>query len=575
MENKVQNILYNKYLILLFSSLVVAGFAIAGWIHFEEFTDITIAAFLSGHFSLEPEGIFNNYNMLLGWAPLLERLQGTLPGQSVYGVFILVLMALLLWHYACLGIQGYPSGAGKFYCIAYGAVLFLLIFPVILFPQITVLAILLQGSSLLHFVNGQKNENLSLSPLYLLPVFTASVLLRAEAAFLVLVFLAPLLYLLLANQQRERRSFLRALLVVLTLLVALTLLGSTGWTADDARYAAFRPYKVAAWDQGIEVSSLHPANPEDEAIARAFQQLFLADADRITPSRLEQIGFPKLDKDMGLMWRTLFHVGPRLENALLSTLISMQVMGFGGPALLLLLIFLLYCSRILPDNQFHHFLAVQVWFGLLFFGLAYLLKMEARFLAPMLLLNILGCWLWWIARKGMDAGIGRMGVGLVAAAFLFLVLHNGRRLENIFAQQRAQAKIPEFLQEGQLAKNEIQLFNYQSVALLFPGPLESRDRPEYAAIGALDFGYLRCYDSHMKHLVQLTGEQTFALQIQSFVDRGAIWVSTAERMAVLETYMQDVYHRSYRSVAISPDSLVMSVNYTPLCFRRYRLEAFR
>jgi hypothetical protein len=559
-----------SFLLVLLLCLILAAL---GCVRFVEYTDVTFAAFLHGMLTGQPEGIFNNYNMLFGWAPVMERIQIAVPNIPIYGLFVVLISALWVWQVFLFVRYFFVLHSIS---VLWYLPLFMLALLLIIFFQITQVSILFQGSVWMLMLLKLKDGRSDLIPgwpfLTLSSVLASS--LRFEAAFLVFVFFAP--FAAMVMREHCRWSWVRTVMVlggITLLLIAATLEGSRARNADDQRYAVLRGYKVAAWDQGEDL--LRYAKSERDSVKLgAFGELFMADYTQLNPDSLAKLGVPRMDKELGLMLKSITDIRRRASTAAWTLMQSIRMMGYSGPLIAVLWLWLMHPLLWTSGQAMRKLLFSQLYLFFSILIISYVLKMEARFLLPIMWLNLLVVFgfgsTWQVVREVHYRRAKRLFLPIAAVLASLLIWSKVEQLRHLIQSEQQTAA---WLLDQDMNRFEHVVFDYQSIGLLFNDAFDHPVVPVSQTNLAMDFGYLCFYQSHRDRWLQASGTNTFPEQIAAMADPGVLWLTSENRLSLWTAYLQRLYGLDLSVLDASPVPARTWFQSTPLDIQGFRLAA--
>lgn len=526
-------------------------FSLTGNVRLEEFTDVTFSAFLSGRFTGTPEGIFHNYHMLSGWSFVLEALQVRFPGVAVYDVYVLLLcFGVFALMSAWLRLSAYSKAAGRGKQAPSAKPLrldwmLLWALPFVLLPQSTSLAMLGQGLWLmqtalrLHPLERQDHPSSSgLHQGVWYGLGASLFLLRAESALLLVLLLGPMLFAVSANPDATWMQRFRPWWRTLLMLVLCLLFSDAAFDQDDRRYDRMRGFKVSVWDHGLDRSAGALDSSCDSAVYAAFRLGFLGDPAAFSPQAMEAMQVPNSDAYLVHAVKAERWL-QRAQHGLFSVWHSIRSLGFAGPGLLVLHVLALW--SLTSKSLRRLVLWRQAWLGLLLLLVAIGIKMEARVLGPLLLLNALML-LHLVVGHGTTPKIKTLQ-RLLWVSLAFAVLHpavhayRARVLADSPEAIEAFLGLP-FKTDGPNTKS---VFNYESAVLLFNTVNGRMTAEAQNQLLALDFGYLSLYGSHARYMEQQLGERSFVGQIEALAQSNAWLASSPERIDLLMAYIHGCY----------------------------------
>jgi len=426
--------------------------------------------------------------------------------------------------------------------------------------QFTKLVILLSGFSIMLLLERFRKEKLRFKnlPYFLINImlFSFALLSRNQATYHVLLLL--IVYAFLSGISYSRIAVVFSPLILLVILVACYFQFSNNeWVKQSNKV---EPYIFTMLDAGYAHPLSEQKTHSDSVKYLGFQQWFFADRQVYTAEYLSTITYESIFTPEHLFhinWKEkLMDEAKKIDYAL-----KRNVWLF----LLNVCLFLILFKRIFNDegSVFLRFAIYQLFFWSMIFGVAVLIKMEDRFLSPMLLV--------WTASNFMFVTINTkkqqkdLTVKKMFLYFVILSIVPAWKNYNTFKIVSRYEK-KELNYVSQVWKETDSLFSgkiivpdqYAAVQFSLTCPFRNPHFTKNNKILGYDMGYNTLYPPFVKELEQIIGSSQFDdfYKYLYHNKEKVVFMADEERLKWTKDYLRTIYNLRYDFRIIEPEATI-------------------
>lgn len=548
--------------------LHIAAYLIWG-LYYNEYTDKFFTAYVDGSFDNGiTKPIFYNYGFFTAISQVMAWGYCILPQFNWYGIIGQVFLIFTTGGFLFLLRSLFQSFSAQRRLIALATVALVLFwFYHIVLYRTTELSFLACGISTFALVLSfappvsENMGSLTIARAYFLVLILLSALIRVEPVLMCSVMLAPYA-LLVVGDRRNWPGMVKVALVVLVGFGGAYGLYMSALGPGAAKFKEIRVYTHTIWDFGQDNSDLTLHSAADSVKLEAAQQFFISDETGMDGAFYQSIGILPLEKSLSSLPGYLPDLKMRMQRAvgIWLELMKSQWVLFGAFVFAMVgaMAVLLYNSRWL---EWMYLMLLQMWFWLILFGITVFMKMELRVFCPLLTLNLLALlWLpcYWLFGKGSSKRFS----GLIVMSTWSLVLMMG-----LFRFQDMRVVTADYKQAAQnirAFKTELLnthadktiFFNSISWQLLYADLFDTNELQQKVKLLALDNGELFMYPSHQQTMQQWCGSAGLGDIGNCILDRKdeVLFVSSTDRMQLIERYMQTVYGLNFHVSPVFPNA---------------------
>lgn len=555
------------------------SFALALLLHFlcywvwgmfyNEYTDKFFTAYVDGSFdSGTPKAVFYNYGYLTIISQLMAWLYGLWPSLNWYGIIVQAIMVFTTGGFLFLLQSLYLSVAKHKWLVGLASVSLLpfWIYHIVLY-RTTELAFLAFGVSsmvlILSFTSalGPAMGKLRSVRAYFLILFLISTLVRVEPILMSSIIWVP--YGLIAwNHKAQRKAVLKVLLVTVVCVGGSYGLYMSTIGAGSAMFKERRVYNYTIWDFGQADEHLNLNSAADSIKLKAAQQFFVSDKYEMNGAFYQRIGILPLEKSVDAIPGFLLDIELRVDKALhiWRSLLAGQWVMFAAAIVLFIgaSLLLLLNGRY---KQWAFMLALQLWFYLVLFAVTVFMKMELRVLCPLLTLNmilIVSLIFVWVDLNAERAKVNTTILNLTLVSLVVLGVFKFNELRSVTADYQVGAKNIRAFKKELLAEHGDKTIIFNSICwqLLRADLFDNNELQADMQLLAFDNGELYMYPTYDKTMQQWCGSDHLSDIAKAIVEKKeeVLFVSTVDRMHLIEDYLRIVYGVDLNVLPVYPNS---------------------
>lgn len=541
-------------------------------IYYGEYTDRFLTAYVDGSFSggiAKP--IFYNYGFNTAVSHLMALGYGWLPQFNWYGIVAAFFMLLTTTGFLWIANSFMQSFVQRKW-LAAGMVLFLMPFwcSHVMFHRTTELGSLACGIGIVGLVVSflpsvsQRLLNPKTVRAYFTVLILSAIFMRMEPTLMCTGIFLPYGLWVVGNRQAQKGLIKIAAVVLPVYLGAYMLyLGAIG--PAEKIFRDTRVYTHTLWDFGQDEQYYHPTTKADSVKLEAALAYFISDEVMLSPAFYDSVGVIPLEKSLGSFNNYFIGFNYRVSKAIdvWQKLLHEQPLFFiaYGLALLFAFVLLLTCKQL---KKLGLLLFMQLWFLSLLFGVTVFMKMELRVMSPLFTLNLIALTLLPILVLPSSWQLSRGYIRVFMLAMVFFVwpfvlknLELGKSANNYKTAYRNIQAFKSELTEPQF-NDRIIVFHSFAWQMLYGNLFDNNEFAQQANFLAIDNGEMYMYPQYKQAMEACCGGYTVKELVTYLLANKTkvVFVSDAERMDLMERYIEIVYNIPFNTKPAYPNSVL-------------------
>lgn len=538
---------------------------------YNEYTDKFFTAYVDGSFdSGTPKAVFYNYGYFTAISQLMAWLYGLWPSFNWYGIVGQGIMVLVTTGFVFLLQSIYRSVVKYKWAVALmgSTLLPFWIYHIVLY-RTTELAFLAFGISTIVLILsytkalGANMGRLSTVRFYFVGLLLLSTLVRIEPVLMSSIIWVP--YGLIAWRQKAvKTSVLKVLLIAIVGVGGSYAMYMSTIGPGSAMFKERRVYNYTIWDFGQADEHLNLTSAADSIKLKAAQQFFVSDKDEMNGAFYQRIGILPLEKSIDAIPGYLLDIHLRVAKALhiwQGLLFSQWVMFVAAVALFIGISLLLLING--KYKQWLFLLALQFWFYFVLFGVTVFMKMELRVLCPLITLNMVmlaSLAFYWVFTDDFQKKGSVVVLLITILSVGVLGVFKLTEMQTLTTSYQLGAQNIRAFKKELLVEHSDKTIIFNSIGwqLLRADLFDNNELQNTVQLLAFDNGELYMYPSYDKTMQQWCGSDHLKDIAKAIVEKKEeiLFVSTVDRMQLIEDYLRIVYGVTLNAVPVYKSSVL-------------------